>query len=130
MNAKTYLKSIVYNTPKWSGATRAGYWPAWNALGMSGSPGTRRSFGKFKMKKSNNRTYIPDGYVIDERNNRREKVFVFVNKTHHISDKTGKKTYYPYEVNQRQDFWGKGAEEAAFKFGRAYEKLLRKHSKL
>jgi hypothetical protein len=128
MNARTYLKSIVYNTPRDTGATRAGFWGAWESLDMSGSPGTRRSRAPFKRKKRGKRMYIPEGTVRDDRKKRGVKEFEFINKTHYVEN--GKRVYYPYILNARTDFWGKGAEEAAFKFGRAYEKLLRKHGKL
>jgi hypothetical protein len=83
----------------------------------------------FKRKKSQKRTYHPDGAVHDNRAERDEKRFEFINRTHY-TDARGKKVYYPYILNAKTDFWGRGAEEAAFKFGRAYEKMLRRHGKL
>lgn len=128
MNCKTYLRSIVYNTPRDTGAGRAGFWPAWEALDMPGSPGTRRGNQPFTRKKGSKRMYVPEGKVRDDRRKRGDKEFEFVNKTH--MRRAGKKVYYLYVLNAKTDFWGKGAEEAAFKFGRGYERLLRKHGKI
>ena len=126
MNARTFVKSVAYNTPRATGATRAGYWPAYQALEMTGSPGTRRPYAPFKRGKV--RMMVPEGKVVDKRRERGEQSFEFVNKTHYVQ--AGKKVYYPYIVNAKSDFFGRGAAEAAFKFGKTYEKLLRKHGKL
>jgi len=126
MNSRTLLKSTVYNTPRDTGTARAGYWPAWQALEMSGSPGTRRAYRTWTKKKSK-REMVPEGKV-DDRRKEKDPSFEFVNKTHHREG--GTRTYYPFILNARTNFFGKAEQEAAFKFGRAYEKLLRKHGKL
>ena len=127
MNARTLTKALVYNTPRDTGATRAGFWPAWEALEMSGTPGTRK--GMVPFKKRDGSTYVPDGLVRDNRRSRGEPSFELVVKTHRLT-KDGKKIYYPYVLNAKQDFWGKGHRKAAFKFGKLYDRLLRKHGKL
>lgn len=131
MNARTYVRSIAYATPRDSGATRAGFWPAWEALDLPGSPYTRRSMTPFGARHMNSkRTYVPGGRVRDDRRKRgTDCQFEFVNKTYFI-DNCGKKVYYPYVLNAQTDFWGKGAANAAFKFGKGYERLLKKHSKI
>jgi len=125
-NARIMLKSIVFNTPRDKGTTRAGYYPAWEALEMKSTPGTRRGYRSFKQGK---RIYVPEGKVNDQRRNKKEPYFEFTNTTHYKSA-SGNKVYYPYILNSKKDFFGRGAEEAAFKFGREYEKLLKKHGKL
>jgi len=126
MNARQLLRAIVYNTPRDTGSARAGFWSAWSALGNSGSPGTRR--GPQAWKRKDGREYVPEGTVRDDRQRSGVREFEFVNKTHYI-DKRGKKVYYPYILNARSDFWGKGEREATFKFGKVYERLMRKHSR-
>lgn len=137
-NSDTLLKSLVYNTPRDTGSLRAGFWPAWEALEKPGTPGTRKRFrGRtreedvedLRNRPHLNRLYIPDGSVDDKRRVKGEKEFVFVNKTHYI-EKSGRRIYYGYILNAKTNFWGKGEREATFKFGRAYDKMLRKHSKL
>lgn len=127
-NAKMLTRSVAFNTPKDTGTTRAGWWPAWNALELPGSPGTRRSQNKWS-RKSGSRTYVPEGEVEDNRDDRGEKSFVFKNRTHYIR-RDGKKVYYPYILNGRTNWMGKATQEAEFKFGKVHEKLLKKHSKL
>ena len=128
-NAATLLRAIAYNAPRDTGAARAGFWAAWSALGLAGSPGTRRGTERFKRKKTAKRTYVPDGAVRDDRNKPGEKEFEFINRTHMINEK-GKKIFYPYILNAKTNFWGKGIRETTFKFGKGYEKLLKKHSKI
>lgn len=126
MNAKTFLKAVVYNTPRDTGTTRAGYYPAWMALGMPGTPGTNRGYAPWAKK--GGRLYTPEGRVVDERHNSGMRSFEFANSTFYRAN--GKKVYYPYILNARRDFFGKGAAEASFKFGKLYERLLKKHGKL
>lgn len=126
MNARTLLRAVVYNTPRDTGTARAGYWPAWTALGMPGSPGTRRGYGPWKRGK--NRLMIAQGRVDDQRKARGEK-YVEWGNTSHYREK-GKRVNYPYIRNQKDRWLDKAEAEATFKFGRAYEKLLKKHSKL
>lgn len=128
MNSRTYLRAIVYNTPIDEGAGRAGFWAAWEALENPGTPGTRRGKAPFKLKKNARDKYVPDGTAIDKRRDRGERSFEFINRTHVV--RYGKKIHYLYVLNARTDFWGKGAEEATYKFGKGYERLLKKHSKI
>ncbi len=128
MNAKGLLKSVVYNTPKDTGTTRAGWWPAWNELELSGSPGTRRKMQSWE-RKSGSRKYVPEGDVTDNRNSKQELSFEFRNRTHYVQ-RNGKKVYYPYVLNGRTGWMDDAASEATFKFERIHEKMLRKHSKL
>lgn len=127
MNAVGLLKSVVYNTPKDTGTTRAGWWPAWNALELSGAPGTGRKLRSWTRK--GGREYVPEGDVNDNRDNKEELSFEFWNRTHYIT-KRGKKVYYPYVLNGRTGWMDDAASEATFKFERIHEKLLRKHSKI
>jgi len=126
-NSDTLVRSLAYNTPRKTGSLRAGFWPAWNALDKTGSPGTRRPFAPYSPQKSKD-VYVPDGGVQDDRRARDEKSFEFVNRTHIL--RNGKKIYYGYVLNARSNFWGKGEREATFKFGRAYEKMLKRHNKI
>jgi len=129
MNATTALKEVVYATPRDTGAGRAGFWKAWEALQLSGTPGTRRGQEPFKRKQKARRTYVPDGAAIDKRRDSGEKSFEFINRTHIINER-GKKVYYLYVLNARKHFWDKGMMKAAFKFGTGYERLLKKHGKI
>lgn len=128
MNAKGLLKSVVYNTPKDTGTTRAGWWPAWNALELSGSPGTRRQMRTWE-RRSGARKYVPEGGVDDNRDSRQELSFEFTNRTHYVQ-RNGKKIYYPFILNGKTGWMQDAADEATFKFERIHEKLLRRHSKL
>ena len=125
-NADTLLRSVAYNTPRRTGTARAGWWPAWTALGKAGSPGTRRAYNQWEQPKTR-RKYTPDGYVVDKRRERGERSFEFVNTTHYLTPK-GKRVNYIYMVDARQQFMAKAAEEATFKFERAYEKLFKRHN--
>ena len=125
MNAKTLLKAVVFNTPMQTGTLRAGFWPAWTALDMPGSPGTRRAYAPWKQY---NRRYVPDGRVDDQRSKRGEAYFEFANSTHYYG--RGGRVNYPYMLNAKKNFMGRAEAEATFKFGRGYEKLLKKHGKL
>lgn len=126
MNARTLLKSTVYNTPRDTGTARAGYWPAWKALDMAGSPGTRRRYAPWK--KGKHRLMVPQGRVDDQRDAKGEKYVEWGNTTHYRQK--GKRVNYPYIRAQKDQWLEKAEEEATFKFGRAYEKLLKKHGKL
>lgn len=127
MNSRTLVRSVAFNTPKDTGTTRAGWWPAWNALEMNGSPGTRRNYADWKRRSG--REMVPEGDVEDNRRGRGEKSFAFSNSTHYI-DKRGKRVNYPYILNAQMGWMDKANEEVEFKFGRTYEKLLKKHSKI
>jgi hypothetical protein len=130
MNGQTYLRAVVYNTPRDTGAGRAGFWQAWEALGMAATPGTRRGKTPFKKTKKARRTYVPDGGVVDNRSGKHgEKSFEFINRTHILNER-GQKVFYLYILNARNNFWGRATDEAEFKFGRGYERLLKKHSKI
>jgi len=70
LNAKQLVRSLAYNTPRDTGATRAGFWPAWSGLDMPGSPGTRRKlvpFTKGRRGNAKGRTYVPAGTFTDDR---------------------------------------------------------------
>ena len=130
MNSQTLTKALAWNTPKDTGAARAGFWPAWSALDLPGTPaGTTFGFTPLEIKSKKRKTprsYVPDGWVKDERRNAGDPGFSFAVKTH--TYRNGKRVYYPYILNAKVNFWGAGLREAGFKFGRAYEKLLKKHS--
>ena len=126
MNAQTLLKATVYNTPRDTGTTRAGYWPAWKALELAGSPGTRRAYSPWVRGKA--RLMTPQGRVNDQRNAKGEKYIEWGNSTHYRA--RGQRVNYPYIRNQKDNWIGKAEAEATYKFGRAYEVLLRKHGKL
>lgn len=126
MNARTLIRAVVYNTPRDTGTARAGYWPAWQALEMAGSPGTRRGYAPWVRGKE--RMMIPQGTVTDQRNAKGEKFVEWTNSTHYRAK--GKRVNYPYIRNQKDKWLDKAEAEATFKFGKTYEKLLRKHGKL
>lgn len=108
---------------------------------MAGSPGTRRSYAPYKRKSksgktrtkqiegSQGRTYYPTGGYSDKRKQKGEAAFEFVNATYLI-DERGKRRNYPYILNRQTGFMGEGEAEAAYKFGKGYERLLKKHGKL
>lgn len=126
-NGRTLLKSLVFNTPRKTGKGRAGWWPAWTLLNMRGTPGTRRKLGAEKIKK---RIYISEGYVIDERRKVGEASITFKNKTHVKTTKKGKKIdfYYLGYWNNRKNWIQKAYNEATWKFGKQYERILRRAS--
>jgi len=129
MNSRTLAKSLMYNTPIDSGATRAGFWPAWTALGMPGTPGTTRNMTAFEVRSKKRKTarrYVPDGWAKDERRKPGDPGFAFAVRTHMYA--RGKRINYPYALNARLNFWGAGFREVSFKFGQAYERLCKKHS--
>jgi len=126
-NGRTLIRSLVHNTPRDTGNTRAGFWPAWEALEMAGTPGTRRRFGEWSTD-YRGRKLTSAGTVDDRRDKQGEQSIGWVVKSYLI-DAKGKIVPYPYVLNAKKDFWGAGLREASFKFGRTYERLLRKHGK-
>jgi hypothetical protein len=126
-NARTMLKATVYNTPRRTGNGRAGWWPAWQELGMAGSPGTRVAVGRHTGgAKWKGQVYIADGAVVDQRKASPTASFEFINRSAVI--RSGKPYRYLYALDARQHFMQKAADEAARKFQWRHEKLLRKHS--
>lgn len=127
-NARTLIKSLAWNTPYDTGNLRAGWWPAWYDLGMTGWALTRSMYQP-DLRESGV-TYVPQGKFDDQRKARGpEKSYTMVNQTHKIN-KSGKKVYYGYVLDARTHWIAEGEEEANFKFGRTYERLLKKHGKL
>ena len=139
LNARGLAKSLVYNTPRDTGATRAAFWPAYEALGMPGSPGTSRRMIPFQKKlkrrmsdapgkvKLGKRRYVPEGKVIDLRKESGNPSFELIINTHYLTP-DGRKVYYPYILDAQVHYWQSGYHEAAQKMERAYDVLLRKYS--
>ena len=117
-NARTLLRSVVFNTPKQTGRGRAGWWPAWRALEMAGTPGTRfkdephrfppgRSAGVGQRDK---RLYKPRGTVDDRRNETGKASFAFENETVVVS-KEGTELEYLRVTNVNQHWMQDAIDE-------------------
>jgi len=127
-NARDFLKSLKFNTPKRTGNGRAGWWPAWRALDMPGSP-SRRQTGKRKIRfRGLVQEYTADGRIDDQRTNRINPYFEFSNEATVTDNKTGKQIRYLWVHNARSGFLDKSKQEATFKYNRSYQRLLKKYS--
>jgi len=133
-NARNILKSVVFNTPRLTGSGRAGWWDGWQALEMPGSPGTnvRPGVPNHVGKRLH---YYPKGTVRDERGKVGEASFETTNGTTvvRVGKKSGKRSRpigYLYLLDQHVHFMDYAAREASWKFGKAYENMLKKHSVL
>jgi len=130
LNARDLLKSLVFNTPYQSGTGRAGWWPAWRALDLPGTPGTSRREGPQSSKRDRHK--VAAGTVADKRDDPSEPSIEFANVTF-LYFKHGARWFYLAASHQRgpNAGWFQAAiNEATMKFGRAYDRLLRKYSAL
>lgn len=127
-NARTFLKALVFNTPRRTGKGRAGWWPGWTAMGMNGTPGTRRKLGAEKIKK---RVYVSAGSVEDNRRKKGNASITFKNRTFVKDAKIkGKKTkfYYLGYWESRKHWIQKAVDETTWKYRKQYERLLKRAS--
>lgn len=125
-NARDMLKSIVYNSPRDTGAMNAGWTNAWHVLGLAGKPNTRRSLAAFKRKSG--RTYVPTGSVVDGRKARLQKYVTFTNRTHY-RDARGRRVDYPFIVATRIPFMRRAEREIFSKFERRIAQQERKNAR-
>lgn len=77
-NAVDLVKSLAFNTPRRSGNLAAGWWPAYHALGIPGTPNTRLGLGANTYR---GRNYVAMGHVTDERKRTNDPFFEVVNRS-------------------------------------------------
>ena len=130
VNARQFLKTLAYLTPKRSGAARAGWTAGWKALGINGRPYTSRDPGQSTKKRSEVRI---DGSVNDHRKDTSGKAYIeFSNRTEsrRITKKGGTTAWvrYIYMVNARKNFVGEAVRRTGIAYWELYQKRLAKHS--
>ncbi len=126
LNSQQILRSIAFNSPRQSGNMNAGWWTAWDALKIPGTPHTRRR----KSHKQGSRTYTPEGTFTD---GRRERVkFTEFTNSSHFTEKNGKRVNYPHIVAANNPFMQKAEAEIAINMekllARRYRRMLRRRS--
>jgi len=126
LNSKQILRSIAFNSPRRSGNMNSGWFTAWDALGIPGTPNTKRR----KPHKQGSRTYTPEGSFTD---GRRQRVpFTEFTNSSHFTEKSGKRVNYPHIVAARNPFMRKAEAEIAINaekmLARKYRRNFRRHS--
>jgi hypothetical protein len=90
-NGKEVMKAVIENSSKNQGHLNAGWFPAWNGLGLSGAPNTSQPYGKHKGKGDlSDNIYVSEGEFEDNTKDSEEPHVIFKNKTYVLTD-AGKK---------------------------------------
>lgn len=127
-NSRDFLRALKFNTPKSTGNGRAGWWPAWIALDMPGNPSRRKTGTSIIRFKGQKNEYTAEGRVDDKRSQALDPYFEFSNESTVTDKKTGKQIRYLWVVNSKKNFMGKAKQEAAFKFDKSFDRLMKKYS--
>lgn len=81
-NSREALKNLVKFTPKSQGHARAGYFPAWSALGLSGAPMTSQPYGRHNGQgKQREDIYLSEGDYEDHTNDPENPHIIIKNKS-------------------------------------------------
>ena len=131
LNSIMYLREMMYATRKRTGSLRAGFLPAWFALGQGGTAGTNLRPGdvfektyKRKADQKKARTYYIDGGVID--NNKAFKPsFTILNKTYVVAEDgkwAGKKYEYVARIMN--------SARAKIKLGKGLDRKIERLTKI
>ena len=129
LNGRTILKSIVFNSPRFTGTMNGGWLPAWNALNVPGFPKNkpRNARAKRALANKNKRVHVAAGKFLDDRRSVTNPSVEMRNMSHYVEN--GKKVNYPHIVAAKTGFVRKAEDEVEGKFGRMleqrYQRLLR-----
>lgn len=140
LNGREVMRKVAYGTPRYTGTGRAGWTPAWKAVGLTGKPYTAKVFGQQKGKL---KRYHAEGSVVDELAKAnpsitiRNDTFVDAPPPKRPRDKarpvrtTAGKFKYLHKANavgKSKGWFQKAVDSVTFSFHRQYQKLLAKHS--
>lgn len=131
-NARKLTRMIAKETPRLTGKGRAGWWPAWTALGIAGRPYTNKSLGEETIKRGKGRPkeYVSQGSVVDERTKPLTGSFTLRNSTYVKSG--GQRYNYLYmstQKGQNQGWLDMAILRTKWEWEQLHERLLDKASK-